>query len=153
MKVILLENVDNLGKKNEIKDVPAGFARNFLIPKGLVLVATEENIKKIEEQKVKDEEKSSKELEKMEKQASQLDGMEVVIEVTTGKEGQLFQSVNKQKISEQLKEMGFDVDKNNIDLKSPIKEQGEFPVKIKFEHNLEAEIKVIVSEKKEEDKE
>jgi large subunit ribosomal protein L9 len=152
MKVILLENVDSLGKKNEIKDVPAGFARNFLIPKGLVIIATEENIQKIEEQKIKDAEKSSKELELMEKQASQLDGMEVVIEVTTGKEGQLFQSINKQKIVEQLKELGFEVDKNHIDLKTPIKELGEFNVKIKFEHNLEAEIKVIVSQK-EEDKE
>ncbi|HNP79806.1 MAG TPA: 50S ribosomal protein L9 [Candidatus Pacearchaeota archaeon] len=149
MKVILLENVDNLGKKNEIKDVPAGFARNFLIPKGLVIVANEENIKKIEDEKQKDEEKAAKELEQMEKQASQLDGMEVAIEVAVGKEGQLFQSVNKQKISEQLKEMGFEVDKNHVDLKTPIKEAGEFPVKIKFEHNLEAEIKVIISEKKE----
>lgn len=149
MKVILLENIDNLGKKHEIKDVPAGFARNFLIPKGLVIIANEENIKKLEEEKQKDEEKSARELEQMEKQASQLDGMEVIIDVSVGKEGQLFQSINKQKISEQLKEMGFEVDKNHIDLKTPIKETGEFPVKIKFEHNLEAEIKVIISEKKE----
>lgn len=149
MKVILLENVDNLGKKHEVKDVPAGFARNFLMPKGLVIIASEENMKKLEDEKQKDEEKSAKELEQMEKQASQLDGMEVVIDVAVGKEGQLFQSINKQKISEQLKEMGFEVDKNHVDLKTPIKEVGEFPVKIKFEHNLEAEIKVIISEKKE----
>ena len=149
MKVILLENIDNLGKKNEIKDVPAGFARNFLIPKGLVLIATQENIKKLEEEKNKEQEKSSKELEEMEKQASQLDGMEVVIEMKTGKEGQLFQSINKQKISERLKELGFDINKNNVDLKTPIKELGEFSIKIKFEHNLEAEIKIIVSEEKE----
>ncbi|MDD5013433.1 MAG: 50S ribosomal protein L9 [Candidatus Pacebacteria bacterium] len=147
MKVILLENIENLGKKMEIKDVPSGFARNFLIPKGLVIIATPENIKKIEEEKIKNQEKTAKELELMEKQASQLDGTEVIIEVTTGKEGQLFQSINKQKISEQLKELGFEIDKNHIDLKNPIKELGEFPVKIKFEHNLEVEIKVIVSEK------
>jgi large subunit ribosomal protein L9 len=147
MKVILLENIENLGKKMEIKDVPSGFARNFLIPKGLVIIATPENIKKIEEEKIKNEEKTAKELELMEKQASQLDGIEVIIEVTTGKEGQLFQSINKQKISEQLKELGFEIDKNHIDLKNPIKELGEFPIKIKFEHNLEAEIKVIISEK------
>ncbi len=147
MKVILLENIENLGKKMEIKDVPSGFARNFLIPKGLVIIATPENIKKREEEKIKNQEKTAKELELMEKQASQLDGTEVIIEVTTGKEGQLFQSINKQKISEQLKELGFEIDKNHIDLKNPIKELGEFPVKIKFEHNLEVEIKVIVSEK------
>jgi large subunit ribosomal protein L9 len=149
MKVILLENVDNLGKKNEIKDVPAGFARNFLIPKGLVVIATEENLKKVEEQKQKDEEKSSKELEELEKMVSKLDGLEVLIETKVGKEKQLFESINKQKISNQLKELGFNIDKEQIDLKSPIKEIGDFSVKIKLDHNLEAEIKIVVSEKKE----
>ncbi len=149
MKVILLQNVDNLGKKDEVKDIPAGFARNFLIPKGLVLAATEENLKKLEEQKKMDEEKTARDLKEQEKMASQLDGREVMIEVTAGKEGQLFESVNKQKISEHLKEMGLNVDKNQINLKNPIKELGEFPVKLELDHNLEAEIKIIVSEKQE----
>jgi len=149
MKVILLQNVDNLGKKDEVKDIPAGFARNFLIPKGLVLAATEENLKKLEEQKKQEEEEMARDLEKKEKLASRLDGREVIIETVVGKEGQLFESVNKQKISEHLKEMGFEVDKNQINLKSPIKELGEFPVKLELDHNLEAEIKIIVSEKEE----
>lgn len=149
MKVILLQNVDNLGKKDEVKDIPAGFARNFLIPKGLVLAATEENLQKLEEQKKQDEEKAAHDLEEQEKTASRLDGREVMVEVTVGKEGQLFESINKQKISEHLKEMGFDVDKTQINLKSPIKELGEFPIKLELDHNLEAEIKIIVSEKQE----
>ena len=68
--------------------------------------------------------------------------------MVVGEKDQLFASINAQKISEKLKELGFDVRKNQIDLDQPIKEIGEFPVKIKFEHNLEAEIKVIVTEKK-----
>jgi len=97
MKVILLKDIDNLGRKNETKDVPAGFARNFLIPKGLVLPATEKNLKKLEEQKKQDEEKAAKELKEQEKLASTLDGREVIIKVAVGKEGQLFESINKKK--------------------------------------------------------
>jgi len=67
-----------------------------------------------------------------------------------GDEGQLFESVNTQKIAERLKEMGFDVAKSQIKLEQPIKELGEFPVKVAFEHNLEATISVIVVEKAEE---
>jgi large subunit ribosomal protein L9 len=66
-----------------------------------------------------------------------------------GDEGQLFESVTAQKISERLKEMGFDIKKSQLELESPIKEVGEFPVKVKFEHNLEAEIRVIIAEEKE----
>ena len=146
MKVILLKDIDNLGRKNETKDVPAGFARNFLIPKGLVLPATEKNLKKLEEQKKQDEEKAAEELKEQEKLASTLDGREVIIKVAVGKEGQLFESINKKKISESLKEMGFNVEKEQINLENPIKETGEFPVKLELGHNLETEIKIIVSE-------
>jgi large subunit ribosomal protein L9 len=66
--------------------------------------------------------------------------------VKVGDEGQLFESINVQKIAEKLKESGFEIKKIQIDLKEPIKEVGEFPVKIKLDHNLEAEINVIISE-------
>jgi len=72
----------------------------------------------------------------------------VVIPVKIGEERQLFESITPQKISEKLKESGFEVKKNQIDLKESIKELGEFPVKVRFEHNLEAEIRVIVTEQK-----
>ena len=71
-----------------------------------------------------------------------------MIPVKLGEEGQLFESINAQKISEKMKEMGLEIKKSQIQLADPIKELGEFPVKIKFEHNLEAEIRVIINEEK-----
>lgn len=145
MKVILLRDVENLGRKNEVKDVPAGFVRNFLVPKDLAVLANEESLSKLETQKKIDEEKAEEELKETEKMVAKLDGAEIEIEANIGSKGQLFESINKQKISEKLKESGYNVLKEQIELASPIKETGEFPVKLKFDHNLEAEIKIIIS--------
>ena len=71
--------------------------------------------------------------------------MEVTIAVKVGDEGQLFESINVQKIAEALKKMGYEVKKSQIELENPIKELGEFPVNIDLDHNLEAEIKLIIS--------
>ena len=92
--------------------------------------------------------KSRRELKKVQEIASAIDGQEMVIPVKIGEEGQLFESITIQKIFDKLKELGFEVKKNQIDLPKPIKEIGEFPIKIHLEHNLEAEIKVIVTEEK-----
>lgn len=144
MKVLLLRDVTNTGIKNEVKEVSAGFARNFLIPKGLAVIADAESLKKLEAKMKIDAQKAEQELKEMEKIASKLDGAEVEIAVKAGDEGQLFESVNKQKISERLSEMGYGVSKDQVELAAPIKEIGEFPVKLKLEHNLEAEIKIII---------
>ena len=148
MKVILLQDIDNLGKKYEIKNVADGHARNFLIPKGLVKPATEEALEWLEVQKEILRKKAEDDLKKTAGEASSIDGLEVVIQVKLGNEGQLFESITSQKISEKLKEMGFDIKKPQIVLENPIKETGEFPVKVRFAHNLETEIKVIVVEEK-----
>jgi large subunit ribosomal protein L9 len=148
MKVILLKDIENLGKKYEIKEVSDGYARNYLIPKKLAKVANEKNLKWLEKQKEKEEKKAEEELKKVQEAASAIDGQEIVIPVKVGEDGQLFESINIQKIHERLKELGFEIKKSQILLESPIKELGEFPVKIKFPHNLEAEIKIIVTEEK-----
>jgi large subunit ribosomal protein L9 len=148
MKVILLKDIENLGKKYEIKDVSDGYARNYLIPKKLAKIANERNLKWLEKQREKEEKIAEEELKKVQEIASTIDGQEILIEVKVGDNGQLFESINVQKIYEKLKELGFEIKKNQILLESPIKELGEFPVKIKFPHNLEAEIKVIVVEEK-----
>ncbi len=145
MKVILLHDVENLGRKNEVKDVPSGFVRNFLIPKGLVVLATEESLEKLETLKKAEEEQAEQNLKETEKLVSKLDGQEIEIEANTGDKGQLFESINKQRLSDKLKEMGYSVEKDQIELKSSIKEIGEFPIKLKFDHNLEAEIKIIIT--------
>ena len=148
MKIILLQDIDNLGKKYDIKEVKDGYARNFLISKGLAEIATKENLKWLESQKEIEVKKAEEELKKVEAVATNIDGQEIIILVKVGAEGQLFESITSQKIYEKLKELGFEIKKSQIDLPEPIKELGEFPVKIKLEHNLEAEIRVIVVEEK-----
>jgi len=144
MRVILLQDVEKVGKKHELREVKPGFARNFLISKGLAKPATKEAIKWLNLQKEIEAKKAEDELKKIQTTASSVDGQEVVIQVKAGDENQLFESITAQKISEKLKEIGFDIKKNQIDLPQPIKELGEFPVKIKLEHNLESEIKIII---------
>lgn len=153
MRVILLKDVDKLGKKHEVKEVKNGYARNFLILKGLARPATKEALIWLETQKEIEEKKAENDLKKIQELASIIDDQEVVFSVKVGEEEHLFESITAQKISEKLKEGGFDVKKSQIDLLEPIKELGEFPVKIKFEHNLESEIKVIVNKEREEKKE
>lgn len=145
MRVILLKDVEKIGKKFEVKEVKDGYARNFLIPQGLAKLATKEALKWIETQKEIEEKRAEESLQKIQKIASIVDDQEIIISVKVGNQDQLFESINNQKISEKLKEAGFDVKKSQIELPDPIKELGEYPVKIKFDHNLEAEIKVIVN--------
>jgi large subunit ribosomal protein L9 len=150
MRIILLKDVENLGKKYEIKEVKSGYARNFLIPQGLAKAATKNALLWVETQKEIEIKKSEEELKDFQKIASAIDDQEIVIPVKTGENGQLFESINAQKILDKLKGMGFGIKKTQINLDKPIKELGEFPVKIKFEHNLEAEIKIIVIQEEEE---
>ncbi len=147
VKVILLKDIENLGKKYEIKEVKAGYAKNFLIPRNLVKLATKENIKWLEKQLEKEAKRAEEELKKVQEIASKIDGLELVFPVKVGEKGELFESIGVSKILEKLKENGFSLKKNQILLESPLKELGEFPVKIKFDHNLEAEIKIIITEK------
>ena len=150
MKVILLQDIDKIGKKYEVKHVTDGHARNFLLPKGLAKPATEENLKWLETQKEEIRKQSEDELEKSQKFASSLDGLEIIIPVKIGEKQELFEAITIQKIYEKMKEQEFEVKKTQILLKEPIKELGEFPVKIQFSHNLEVEIKVIITEEKQE---
>jgi len=150
MKVILLKNIQSVGKKNEIKEVSAGYAKNFLIPKKLAIPADEEKVTQLENQLKIEEKKAEENLKEIEAIVAKLDGREVAVMVKVGKQGQVYESVSKQKIAEQFKEQGFEINKNQVVIDNPIKELGEFDLKIVFDHNLEAEIKLIVIEKEEE---
>ncbi len=152
MKVILLQDVEKLGKKYEIKNVADGYAKNFLFPKILAKPATKEVMTWLEIQKEIEAKKSEEELKTFQEMASALDGMEVVIPVKIGDKEQLFESIGAQKVSEKLKEMGYTIEKNQIDLKEPIKELGEYKVNLVFPHKLEAEITVIIVEEADEKK-
>ena len=149
MKVILLQDTEGLGKKYETKDVKSGYARNFLLPQRLARAATKDALKWLRDQKELIEKEAEEDLKKAQVLASGLDGLELTISVKVGEEGQLFESINNQKVAEKLKEIGFEVKKSTIILKEPIKELGEFLVNVSLDHNLEAEIKLIIIEEKE----
>lgn len=145
MKVILLENVEDLGKKYEVKEVKAGHARNFLIPKKLAKLATKTALKWLDSQKEVIEKEIEEDLKRAQEVASRIDGTDVLMTVKVGEHGEMFEGINSQKIAEKLKEMGFDVKKSQITLSEPIKDLGEFPIKINLDHNLEAEITLTIS--------
>lgn len=153
MKVILLKDVEGLGKKYEVKEVKPGHARNLLLPQKLAKAATKQSLKWLADQKNFIEKEAVEDLKKVQELASTIDGVEVAIAVKVGDKGQLFESIGVQKIVDKLKEMGFEVKKSQIKLKDNIKETGEFPINISLDHNLEAEIKLIVSAELAENKE
>lgn len=144
MKVILQKDIPNLGDAGDIKDVADGYARNYLLPKKLVLLANESSKKAIEHQKKLIKLKKEKRKKESEKIAEGLSGVEVTIEAQVGEEGKLFGSVTTMDIAAKLLEKGFEVDKRKILLDAPIKQEGEFEITIKLEEGLNAQIKVSV---------
>lgn len=149
MKVILLQDIENLGKKHEVKEVADGYAKNFLIPQGLVKPASPENLKWLETELAKQSEKAEKELKVVQELVTRVDGVELELGLRLNKEGKVFGSINKAKIAKKLREQGFNIKSTQVQLEKPIKELGEYPIKISFAHGLEAEITVIVSESEE----
>jgi large subunit ribosomal protein L9 len=144
MKVILLKDVPGLGKKGEIKNAADGHARNFLVPKKLVKIATEKALKEWEQEKALESQKAEQELQHIEEVVSQIDGLEIEVPTKMDETGKLYGSIGDQKISQLFKDRGLDIKKNQIKILQPIKEVGEYPVTIVFDHGLEAEIKLII---------
>lgn len=150
VKVILLQDIENLGKKDDVKEITDGYARNFLIPNKLVKLATKAALEELEKRKELEAKRAEEELKHIQEIVSKIDGQEVEILTELKETGEIYGSITPFKISRALKKKEFDVKKTQINLKEPIKKLGEYPVVINFDHGLEAEIKVIVSEKKEE---
>lgn len=143
MKVILLQNVDSLGKEGEVKDVADGYARNFLIPRKIAEAATENAMKNAETKKKKIAESAKMQLEEAQKLAELLEGRELYIKVKE-KDGKLFGSVNEKTIAKTFKEEGVKIDPISIKLAEPIKEVGEYEASINLDHGLEANFRVIL---------
>ena len=143
MKVVLLQDVENVGKEGEAKEVADGYALNFLIPQKMAQQATEEALKKIEDKKAKKEQEAKTELEETQKLAELLEGREVFVKVKE-KDGILFGSVNEKTIAKTLKAEGTDIKPENIKLAEPIKEMGDYDVQLVLDHGLEANIRVIL---------
>ena len=148
MKVILLEDIKNIGKKGQIINAKDGYARNYLIPKKLAIEATETNIRNLEAEKRRKEEKENELLQEARALEEELMKKTIVIKAKTGEHGKLFGSITTKEISDVLeKEHKITIDKKKFDLEEPIKSVGEYKVRIKLHPQVNAELKVIVTEK------
>ncbi|MEE9193230.1 MAG: 50S ribosomal protein L9 [Thermodesulfobacteriota bacterium] len=149
MKVLLLDNIENIGKRGEVKEVKNGLARNFLLPKKLALRATDHNIKAWENRLNSLKLKDAKIVEDAQAIADTLNTIEISIAVKAGEEDKLFGSVTTQNISDSLKEKGFEVDRKTIILSEPIKTLGNFDIPIKLHPEVTANIKLDVVKEEE----
>lgn len=147
MKIILKQKIKGLGEIGDVKNVKNGYARNFLLPKGLVLEATENNLKIIEKEKTRFSDNLKKEIETAQEFAKKLSAASVTIPVEAGDENKIFGSVGTGDISEALKAEEFEIDKKDIILESPIKELGAFDIEIKVHPKVVAKIKVWIVKK------
>lgn len=144
MKVILRKNFDQLGKVGEIVNVKDGYARNFLIPRGVAYQATQGNIRALEEEKKQIQKREVKELEEAQKLAAEMEKVSVTIPVKVGEEEKIFGTVTSQMIVDSLKEKGFDVDKRKVEITEPIKSLGIYSVVVKLHTNVTATVKTWV---------
>ena len=143
MKIILLQDIKGLGKRGDMKEVAEGYARNFLFVRNLAEMATASSMKKAEAIKNKQTEKEQLDLEKTQELASQLEGREIVISVKE-KEGKLFGSIHTKDILKELKKENIIISEKSVILKNPIKELGEYEIKIELDHGIESSIMVLV---------
>lgn len=148
MKVILLEDIKNVGKKGQIINAKDGYARNFLFPKNLAIEATEGNLKNLEHKKQAQEEKEKQILEEAKALEEKLMEKTVLIKTKAGEGGRLFGTITTKEIADLLeKEDGISIDKKKFELDEPIKSIGEHYVRIKLHPTVNAKLKVIVTEK------
>lgn len=145
MKVILQENLEHLGSIGDVVKVAPGYARNFLIPKGFVLLANEKNTKALAHAKRQLEYKKNKMLEQAKAFVAKIEAITLNLVHLAGEEGKLFGSVTNMELAEQLKAQGIDIDRKKIILTDPIKQLGEYSVIVKIQPEVTATLKVIVS--------
>jgi len=144
MKVILRKEHEKLGQVGAVVDVKDGYARNFLIPKGIAYPATDGNMRALDEEKKQAERRSSKEHKASQKLAADLEKVSITLQMKVGEDEKLFGSVTSQMIADALKEKGFELDKRIIDLEEPIKALGIYTVNVKLPQNITGKVKVWV---------
>jgi large subunit ribosomal protein L9 len=147
MEVILKEDILNLGKMGEVVRVRDGYARNYLLPRGLVLIADKKTLKNFEHQKRVVESQKDRVVKQAQILADKVAQISLTMPVKAGEEGKLFGSVTNIDIEKALKAKGFDVDRRKIQLAQPIKVLGDYEVPVRFTSDVTANVKVsVVSE-------
>jgi large subunit ribosomal protein L9 len=144
MEVILREHVDNLGRRGEIVKVADGYARNYLLPRKLALLATDGNKQRIAKERVKFEAVEAEERKIADAMAARMNNLELQISRKVGETEALYGSVTSSDVGEALAKKGFEVDRRKIQLQEPIKRLGEFDIPIKLQRDVTATIKLKV---------
>lgn len=146
MKVILLKDVQGTGKRGEIKEVADGYARNFLLQKGLAKQATRDAVDAIKAHEEKLKRDMERELKDSQTSASRIDGQEITIITKASETGTLYSAIGADKIAEAIqRQLGVAIKPAQIVFGKAIKEYGERKILIKFPHGLEANLRIIVS--------
>ncbi len=146
MKVILIKEVKKLGAAGEIKEVSDGYARNYLIPQGLALEATQTRLKETQEKDIKQQKRKDKEEAAARALQEKLEGKSIKLLARTGGSDKLFGAITVKEIAEALqKQHGTSIDKKKIELKDPIKHLGTYEAKLKIYPSIQAQIKIIVA--------
>jgi len=145
MKVILQENVEHLGHIGDIVKVAPGYARNFLLPKGLAVEATEKNAKALEHTKRHLEYKKNRVLEAAKLLAGKIEALTLSIAHQAGADDRLFGAVTNMELAEHLKANGLEIDRKRIVLAEPIKHLGDFTATVKIHPEVSAVLKVAVT--------
>ncbi|MFA6448777.1 MAG: 50S ribosomal protein L9 [bacterium] len=145
MKVILLQDIENVGDKNEIKDVAAGYARNFLFPRNIAEAATQSNLKQLENRLKYVKRREDVIEKKLVQLTGKVQGATIEVEAHAGLDGKLYGSVTNKQIAATLTEkLGVEVDKKRIKLDVPIKQTGEYQIVIDMSHGKKADVTVKV---------
>lgn len=146
MKVILLQDIKGVGKKDQTINASDGYAKNFLIPKGMAVEANQANIKKLEKQKAEAEAKAQAELEAAQKLGKEIESKTIGIKVKVGNNGKLFGAVTNKEVAAALKEQfNIEIDKKKI-VVDPIKSIGDAEASIKLHPSVTAKLKISVAE-------
>ena len=144
-KVLLREDVDDLGARGEIVRVRAGYARNYLLPRNLAVEATAGNVKGIESERAALLKKEAKERASAEAQSEQMSSLNLEFKRKAGEQGALYGSVTSMDIAEALRERGYEIERHRIHLREPLKRLGEYNVPVRLHREVTIDLKVRVA--------
>ncbi len=144
-RILLREDVDDLGARGEIVRVRAGYARNYLLPRKLAVEATTNNVKAIEQERAALLKKEANERTTAQGQADQLGALLLEFKRKAGEQGALYGSVTSMDIADELKQRGYEIDRHRIHLREPLKRLGEFAVPLRLHREVTVDLKVKVA--------
>lgn len=146
MKVIFVKDVKNVAKAGEIKEVKEGYARNFLFKNGLAIEATEANLNNLKRKKEQEVLAEKNKLEEAKNLSERLSKVVLTLKRKAGEKGRLFGAITNTEIAEELEKIGLNIDKKLIELKNPIKEIGEYKIKVNLYKEIKGEFTLKVDE-------